>query len=288
MPQSMSPTTRDIPEECLHHRLIPEERIAFDRDGFLILPDVLGPETVSQLIQIVDRIDAQYRKDRDITADKRLSILDVIGEDPLLLALLDLPQTFGRVVDILGPYIQLYHSHLVTTPPDSTPPAPRLGWHQDSGRLNADLETNPRPRVSIKVGFLLTDTAGATDKGNFHVVPGSHLDNRLRFPADKSIDHPDSLPVQASAGAAVFFDRRLWHAAGNNGSNITRKAIFYGYSYRWLRPRDDMTVAHYLPDCGPIRQQLLGVSHTGGFGYTSPSEEDVPLAAWWQERTDGA
>ena len=65
---------------------------------------------------------------------------------------------------------------------------------------------------------------------------------------------------------------------------VTRQVLFLGYSYRWLRPRDDMTVAHYLPDADPIRRQLLGESPTGGFGYTSPSAEDVPLKAWLIER----
>ena len=57
-----------------------------------------------------------------------------------------------------------------------------------------------------------------------------------------------------------------------------------GYSYRWLRPRDDMTVAHYLDDADPVRRQLLGMSPNGGFGYTSPAEEDVPLKTWLTER----
>ena len=41
-----------------------------------------------------------------------------------------------------------------------------------------------------------------------------------------------------------------------------------------------MTVAHYLDRCDPIQQQLLGVSHTGGHGYSSPSDIDVPLRTW--------
>ena len=54
-----------------------------------------------------------------------------------------------------------------------------------------------------------------------------------------------------AAGDAVFFDRRIWHAAGHNFSPDARKALFYGYSYRWLRPRDDMTVEHLLDRCDP-------------------------------------
>ena len=40
-----------------------------------------------------------------------------------------------------------------------------------------------------------------------------------------------------------------------------------------------MTVAHYMGTVNPIRQQLLGKS-SGGMGYTSPSESDVPLRSW--------
>ena len=65
-----------------------------------------------------------------------------------------------------------------------------------------------------------------------------------------------------------------------NVSRFARKILFFGYSYRWLRPRDDMTVGHYLERADPIRRQLLGASPTGGMGYTSPTDEDVPLKGW--------
>ena len=68
-----------------------------------------------------------------------------------------------------------------------------------------------------------------------------------------------------------------------NDSELTRKVLFYGYSYRWLRPRDNMTVHHIIDGCDPIRKQLLGASANGGFGYTSPKDEDVPLKGWLLE-----
>ncbi|MCZ6677243.1 MAG: hypothetical protein O7E52_08330, partial [Candidatus Poribacteria bacterium] len=74
----------------------------------------------------------------------------------------------------------------------------------------------------------------------------------------------------------------LWHSRSANESDITRKVLFYGYSYRWLRPRDDITVSHVIDRCDPIRRQLLGAG-TGGHGYTSPTDEDVPLKIWMQE-----
>ncbi len=273
-------------ESCLQHRLTDAERRQFEEQGFLIVPGVLPEASVAELAAAADRIDAEWRPKRGLKAHQPLNLLDAIGQDDAFLDLLDLPATFMKVVDILGWHIQLYHSHLIVTPPlpaDHAPRQPRLGWHQDSGRLNIELEGEPRPRVSLKIGFFFTST-NEPNRGNFHVVPGSHRLNRLDLPEDAALDHPRAMPVQVEAGDAVFFDRRLWHAAGRNRSDVTRKVLFLGYSYRWLRPRDDMTVGHYLEGADPVRRQLLGESPNGGFGYTSPADEDVPLKTWLGER----
>ena len=273
-------------ESCLRNRLTETERRQFEDQGFLIVPGVLPAAKVRELAAAADRIDAEWRPKRELNAHQPLNLLDAIGQDDAFLELLDLPATFMKVVDILGWHIQLYHSHLIVTPPlpaDHAPRQPRLGWHQDSGRLNIELEGEPRPRVSLKVGFFFTSTRQA-NRGNFHVVPGSHRLNRLDLPEDATLDHPRAMPVQVDAGDAVFFDRRLWHAAGRNRSDTTRKVLFLGYSYRWLRPRDDMTVEHYLEGADPVRRQLLGESPNGGFGYTSPADEDVPLKTWLSAR----
>jgi ectoine hydroxylase-related dioxygenase (phytanoyl-CoA dioxygenase family) len=155
-----------------------------------------------------------------------------------------------------------------------------LNWHKDSGRLNLELESDPQPRVSLKVAFFLTDTS-ELGRANLYVIPGSHLQNTL--PRPEQGDPEGAMAVRVKPGTAVFFDRRIWHASSPNLSEITRKVLFYGYSYRWLRPRDNMTVAHYLERCDPIRRQLLGHSVNGGYGYSSPQAEDVPLRAWLEE-----
>ena len=71
--------------------------------------------------------------------------------------------------------------------------------------------------------------------------------------------------------------------ASTNASDTTRKVVFMGYSYRWLRPRDDQRVEHLIEGSNPVRRQLLGYSPTGGYGYTSPTDEDVPLRGWLRE-----
>lgn len=267
---------------CLEHRLTAGERAKFERDGYLIVENALPAALVKDLVSLADEIDADGRQ-KVGAGTERMNHYDVIGWDPRLLQLLDWPTTFAKVWGILGWNIQLYHTHLTVNPMEpAADGAPgdglNLAWHQDSGQLNADLETSPRPRISLKVGYFLTDTR-ETGRGNLYVLPGSHLHDV--FPGDDRRALPNgAVAVQVPAGAAVIFDRRIWHSGSDNRWREPRRVLFYGYSYRWLRPRDDMDVAHYLPACDPIRRQLLGASVTGGRGYTSPTAEDAPLKAW--------
>jgi len=266
--------------------LSPQERDQFKRDGYLVVENALSASAIDDLLPLVDQIDRDERTLLGSDPGARMNHYDVIGRDRRLLELIDLPTTFAKVWGILGWNIQLYHTHLTVNP--CVPQGETmelnglaLGWHQDSGQINIDLETTPRPIISLKVGYFLSDTR-EPERGNFYVLPGSHLQND--FPGvDRKELLADAIPVCVAPGDAVFFDRRLWHSGSANYWNQPRRVLFYGYSYRWLRPRDDMQVAHYLRICDPIRQQLLGVSPTGGRGYTSPTEEDAPLKAWIEQ-----
>jgi ectoine hydroxylase len=133
---------------------------------------------------------------------------------------------------------------------------PRFAWHQDGGRQNRELETDPRPRLSVKAGYWLSDIS-QPGRGNLKVVPGSHTVNRIAGPPRRDIlwpDPPGTVEVTAQPGV-VLFDRRIWHARSENRSAITRKVVF-GYTYRWIRCRD----LSPEPAAGltAIQRQLLG------------------------------
>ena len=272
-------------DSALQHQITDDEKAAFERDGFLTLLGVLAADELPALVEAADRVTEAAQSAGKVASDKRINELDVIGREAAFLPLLDHPGVLPKVWGILGWAIQLYHSHMIVNPPlaaDYERPA-RLGWHQDSGRLNLELGPRPQPRVSLKAAWVLTDMS-EPNRGNLTVIPGSQEWARLDLPADETKDHPDAVPICANAGDVVLFDRRIFHAGNYNTSDITRKILFLGYSYRWLKPRDNMTVDHLLDQCDPIQQQLLGASVNGGFGYTSPAEEDVPLRTWLAER----
>jgi ectoine hydroxylase-related dioxygenase (phytanoyl-CoA dioxygenase family) len=259
-------------EDVRTHGLTTDERKHFDEDGFVIVPDALDPSTVDALRAIADGYLERLRE-RGAGEHAYLNRHDLVGRHPLFQSLMTWPTVFHKVWQTLGWNIQLFHTQLLVTPTSdpSEPPGP-TGWHQDNDRMNLELEVDSQPRVSMKVGYFLADIP-EPGMGNFCVIPGSH---RTRTP-DKSA----GVEIVARAGDAVLFDRRLWHSGSTNQSPVTRRVVFYGYSYRWLRPKSDMRVTSQpeFEAFDPIERQLLGAC-TSANGYYTPGAADVPLREW--------
>ena len=280
--------------ECLAHLLTEEEKNHFEEQGYLYVPNALPPDIVGQLTHAVDTLHNKALAAGRATPGSPWGWSDFLREDDALLGLVDWPRTLPKVWGILGWNIYLYHAHMHVKPP--APPDAKEGegwleWHQDSGRVNLELETTPRPRLSLKVAYFLTDVS-EPGRGNFYIRPGSHLsdmpvpENEIsRDPREQTADDvpKDAMPVCVEPGTAVLFDRRLWHSRSPNHSLLTRKALFYGYGYRWIRPKDEMTVEPLYERCDAIRRQLLGAAVRNNGRYV-PTEEDVPLRGWLIEQ----
>jgi hypothetical protein len=268
---------------CLPYRLTDEERRRFDEEGFLVLPDALSAAQVSALTGLTDAVHAR-RVAEGFDPNKALFYPNFIPDDALFADLVDYEKVLPKVWGILGWNIYLYHAHLIVTPPSGQPREDKtFGWHQDSGRVNVEVESRPRPRLSLKVAYFLSDVS-EPGRGNFWVVPGSHLCDTLARP-EGGVGQPEgAVPVCVAPGTAVFFDRRLWHTASPNWSDVTRKVLFYGYGYRWIRTKDDMTVQSLWGTSDPVRRQMLGWGVNAN-GFYTPSDEDVPLRVWLREHS---
>ncbi len=248
-----------------------EARAALERDGYVLLERVLDAHALERLREAVDRT---YVEERGGDGGS-LHLLAFCGRDPAFLELIDHPTVLPLVVDVLGPNVFMHHCHLDVHPPETDPQHVWM-WHQDGGIVNRDLETEPRPRLSVKVAYFLTDLT-ESGRGNFMVLPRSHLRNAIHRPPDDDNAIAGAVPVLAAAGDAVLFDRRLWHMRSANRSEYTRKALFYAYTYRWVRPRDDVRVpVELLHLITPVRAQLLGAA-VHASDYWMPDHVDVPV-----------
>jgi ectoine hydroxylase-related dioxygenase (phytanoyl-CoA dioxygenase family) len=234
-------------------------------------------------VEAVDRVWWRSRGTPPAADAEPLHMLAFVGRDARFVDLLDHSPTLGAIVDLLGWNVFMYHCHLDVHPPATGRRHRTWKWHQDGGPQNRDIETRPRPRLSVKIAYFLTDVS-EPGRGNLVVIPGSHLRDEIERPRGRHNDLAGAVPVLAHPGTAVMFDRRLWHMRSENRSTLTRKALFYAYTFRWVRARDDLHLPPELfPAITPVRAQLLGAG-TGAIGHWLPAEGDVPLRAWWEER----
>lgn len=243
--------------------MTPDERLKFEEDGYLLIRGALTDTETGFYRAAVDRT---YAAAPQALAGAALHRLSAVTYCPDLVGLLDHPGVFRYVWSLLGWNVHVYHSHFDVHPPMRERPPYWWHWHQDGGRQNRELETDPRPRMSVKLAFWLSD-ASTPGRGNLMIVPGSHRTNWLPGPPRRDLEFPrpaGAIEVEASPGDVLLFDRRLWHARSNNFSDVTRKVVFVGYTYRWVAIRDEiggLPGQDWFGELSPVRRQLLG--HVG-------------------------
>lgn len=286
------------------HRLSPQAREQFDRDGYLIIHDVLPQADFERCCAALDEL-RELRRSQGLPADK--SVLDpvfssshTLWREEAVVRMLKAPKVLPKVTDIMGWNVYLYHGHLTVDPPFRDGPSvpaeseqSPFGFHRDSGRVNQELEVpsgTPVPRLSVKAAFYLSDLS-EPGRGQTWVIPGTHkLGHDSPNPPARSGDDGGSrqpqgaIPLLVPPNSCAIFDRRLLHASSPNWSEHERKAIFYGYGYRWMRSKDVMDVGGALQGdtaACPVTKQLLGWTITNN-GIFSPKAEDVPLREWME------
>src|SRR5215469_4989943 len=249
-----------------------EQRALFEQDGYLIIRGALTPTEVEYYTAAIDRVYAEQQAAGLIAPGKAMHVLSAVANCYEAAGLIDHPVTFPYVWSILGWNVHIYHSHLDIHPPIREKQPFRFEWHQDGGRQNRELEGAPRERMSVKLAYWLSDVS-EKGRGNLKIVPGSHKTNWIDGPPRRDVEWPDpegAIEVQVHPGDVVFFDRRLWHCRSNNYSDVTRKAMFFGYTLRWIAIRDEIEALHASPEfqsLSPVRRQLLG-----GIGKGIPGE----------------
>lgn len=256
----------------------------FDDNGFLVFEDLLSAKEVERYLGIIDRLDrvcptTQGGKARQ--AGEHLELRNAVAHDDGLLDLLADERLFPAIVDLMGHNICMTTSHVFIRPP--TPDAKRefkaIGWHKDGPPAEWTKPMNGQwPWLYTKIGWFFTDTT-LPDAGALRVVPGSHKTLRPAWKPGEP-DPYGAVEVKLRPGSAVIFENRLWHAVGPNYSGVSRKNIYFGYCWRWMRPIDYIAqTPELLAKATPVQRQLLG-DVSSSLGYILPTEADVPLRAW--------
>jgi ectoine hydroxylase len=268
-----------LEEVIVDHEALARQMQTFDELGYVVIPDALPGGQVARLVAAIEEIrETLERHPHRSKVEGGLNIRPVIDKHPEFLELLIAPRTFAAVAFLLGHFnIQLQQSNLIEAHPSNKR---RLtGWHSDGGIPFIGVN-GVRAFGSLKVAYFLRDLP-EPDMGALMLVPGSHrMQGPPPFPPD-SIDPAGATQMLAKAGDAVIFQQGVWHAAAPNLSTQSRLALYYGYSYRVLRPVDYQHMPDAVLDrCSPVQRQLLGETITHQ-GYYVPTEADAPLRSWF-------
>jgi hypothetical protein len=214
-----------------------EQIQAFDRDGYVLVPDMFSPREVEILLANVTK-DGRVTKHQWATTDtdgrtSKLSLWADIGDD-VFGAVSSSPRIVNNVRMLLREDVYHWHSKVMLK-------EAKVGgaweWHQDYGYWYGDGCLYPR-MISCMVAL---DPA-TKENGCLKVIPGSHLLGRLehgrvagQVGADlervqAAIDRLGMSYCEAPAGSALFFHGNTFHSSEANLSEHHRRAYICCYN----------------------------------------------------------
>jgi phytanoyl-CoA hydroxylase len=216
-------------------RLSAEQLCAYDQHGFFAVQDAFDPDSLADLIEDLDRAEAQVEAFLRTRPGGRLFIAraDEITFTTHLVTRSERARAFTRsefftdvVHDLIGPDVRLYWDQAVYKKPGTEAPFP---WHQDNGY------TFIEPQQYLTCWVALTDADLET--GCPWVVPGLHRSGTLEHSMTglgwQCFDEPPGapVPVPLRAGGVVVFSSLTPHMTGPNRSrDHVRKAYIVQYA----------------------------------------------------------
>lgn len=246
-------------------RLTPGERRDFEEDGFLVVRGALDAGRVGRLREAGDRRARAFLDKPPLHGRAEYNHLDLrpgLIQDEEFRSLVAHAPVVSRVVQLLGPNIQLHSTALIYKRPEAPEGEPfRRGWHRDS-RPARDLGHAALPPTGLKVCYCLTDFH-EPDSGMTLFARGTHRRAEpLRIPAGE-VDPADAevCDLKLDAGDAVLFENRVYHTAAPNRGGRVSRVLMYGYAYRWLRPEVYLETpdARLWAGADAVTRQLLGL-----------------------------
>lgn len=246
----------------------------FREQGYLLLRSALTRAEVTPLLAEVDRLVAEaaetggafhedyYHKD-SYKLGRALRLSSAFD------GLIDHPSYFGKLVALMGPYIQLMGSEIFVR---GAADEAITGFHTDLGPgMQQWVYTDGSPFLEIKTQVFLTDLS-APDSSNFALFPGSHrktvpdsnffcLIDSINAQIGPRGELPDgAIQILAEPGDVLLFPHNLWHSVAPNRSGRTRYSVSFRYGQLALRPleRFDPVLTDPARSMTPRQRRLLG------------------------------
>ena len=83
------------------------QRRQYDEDGFFLIEDALSQSEVSDLLNLVDTLYAQYRSERNLGENAAFQMRNIVSAHEQFKALMTHDRLLQLIVDVIGYNIQL-------------------------------------------------------------------------------------------------------------------------------------------------------------------------------------
>ena len=258
-------------------RLTAEDKAAFDRDGFLLVPSFFHRAEITRLHDVLrdDALIGKNMYDREDTTGLRTHLtLWYLLDDSIYSLMARCDRMVSAVELLLGGEPAHFHSKLMKKDP-------RVGgaweWHQDYGYWYNDGFLYPE-----MLSALTALSPANRENGCLQVIKGSHKLGRLthglageQAGADlervkEAQKRSELVYVEMQPGDTLFFHSNLLHRSDSNLSENPRLSLITAYNVITNKPFKGNNTSSFTPilrvaDTTILESQTLGISEQVNF-----------------------
>ena len=129
--------------------------------GYILLKGALTRDQVAGYLAATDEVITKYRETHPEAREQdALNIIQTVERSPNFDSLIDHPNTFGVIVNLMGPYLQIMGTVIYVRYPSRDMP---FGWHTDGGASLREFRVAPDScPLNFKIQYFLTDIPQTT------------------------------------------------------------------------------------------------------------------------------
>lgn len=223
--------------------------------GYTVIPSLFSAEELSIWRQKID--DVYEQQEDEFGRESLIAIQELdVCRAPLLydfdfIKLATHPLIIEIVESILGEWFILNLQNAIINRPNST--HHQSSWHRDLPYQNYTIS---RP---LAINALIAIDEFSSETGGTHLVPFTHKTEVL--PSEEYISK-NKIVASVPAGSVIIFDSMLFHKAGENTSEIIRRAVNLLFTTPMIKQQYDFSCAlsDQLDNLNPFLARLLGFS----------------------------
>lgn len=242
--------------------LTADQLVTLDEKGFLLLPGLLSPE---KLGQVIDRLETLWAEEgatagrenyNAVEADAR-RLANLANKGEIFRELFAHPLVLAVAETVMGPQVRLSMLNAREVPPREK--GGKQAFHSDTDNAGKPDKQGFYSCTAVWMLDPFTEANGAT-----RIVPGTHHSGQVptEAMADPYATHPAEVVMTGQAGDVAIFNGHCWHAGGLNHTDRPRRAILAHY-LRADIPRPPDRRQHISPEVraslSPREIELLGL-----------------------------